>query len=271
MEQWLETIGVFAIAALGMLLGHIASRSGVFSRTAALIIPFLIIGLVLAGRVPDLVYRWPQLYPPAAGRVRFVLLVFAVTLGLSAPLAQLTRPSIRMLTCVIMALYVSALTILPFVAPAAVQAQMAAIHTTFDADGVCRQSKPFTCGPAAAATGLRQLGFDADEGALAVAARTSPVIGTSSWTLYLAVRNHYEPLGLLCSFGMFDSLAAIPRDAVFLAVMREASFGDHCVAVLDITDNHVRVADPAAGLLHVPTADFLHNWRGSGIILRRPI
>lgn len=271
MEQWLETIGVFAIAAVGMLLGHIASRSGTFSRTAALIIPFLIIGLVLAGRFPDLVYRWPQLYPPAAGRVRFVLLVFAVTLGLSAPLAQLTRPAIRLLTCVIMALYVSALTILPFVAPAAVQGQLAALDTTFDADGVCRQSQPFTCGPAAAATALRRLGFDADEGALAVAARTSPAIGTSPWTLYLAVRNHYEPLGLLYSFGMYDSLAAIPRDAVFLAMMRDSFYGDHCVAVLDITANHILVADPAEGLQYVPTADFLLNWRRSGILLRRPI
>lgn len=271
MDLWLETIGVFAIAALGMLLGHIASRCGPFSRTAALVITFLLVGLVLAGRFPEMVYRWPELYPLAAGRVRFVLLVFAVTLGLSAPLAQLTRPSSRMATCVIMALYISALTILPFLAPAAVQNQLASLITQFDADGVCRQTQPFTCGPAAAVTGLRQLGFDADEGTLAVASRTSPLVGTSAWTLFLAVRNQYEPQGLLCSFGMFDTLDAIPRDAVMLAVMHDSAFSDHCVVVIDITDKNVVIADPAEGLLRIPAADFLRAWRNCGVILRKPV
>lgn len=271
MELWLETIGVFTLAALGMLLGHIASRSGSFSRTAVLLITFLLMGLILAGRFPALVFRWPQLYPLAAGRVRFVLLILAVTLGLTAPLAQLTRPSVRMVTCVIMALFVSALTILPFLGPAVVQDQLKTLQACFDNDGVCRQTQPFTCGAAAAVTGLRQLGIEADEGSLAVSARTSPVIGASSWTLYLAIRDRYAPQGLLCSFGMFDSIEAVPRDAVMLAVMRNLRFSDHCVVVIDITDKYTVIADPAEGLLRISTAAFLQSWRNCGIILRRPL
>jgi hypothetical protein len=271
MDLWLETIGVYALAALGMLLGHIASRSGPFSRTAALVITFLLVGLVLAGRFPDAVYRWPVLYPLAAGRVRFVLLVFAVTLGLSTPLAQISRPSIRLLTCVIMALYVSALTILPFLGPAATQDKLMSLKTVFDADGVCRQTQPFTCGAAAAVTGLRQLGIEADEGALAVASRTSPVIGASPWTLYLALCERYAVQGLLCSFGVFERLDEVPRDAVLLAVMRDSVYGDHCVAVLDMTDTCVIIADPAEGLVRVPAAKFLRSWRHCGIVLRRPV
>ena len=270
MDLWLETIGVFVLAAIGMFLGTLASRSGTVSRTAALTITFLLVGLVLAGRFPALLYRWPMLYPLAAGRVRFVLLVFAVTLGLSTPLAQLTRPSIRMITCILMALFVSALVILPFLGPAVVQDQLAALRTCFDADGVCRQTQPFTCGPAAAVTGLRQLGIKADEGLLAVSARTGPIIGTSPWTLYLTLRDQYQSKGLICSFGMFDSLEDVPLDAVLLAIMQDSAFGDHCVAVLDITRKAVIVADPALGLLTVPTAQFLQSWRGCGILLRRP-
>jgi hypothetical protein len=271
MDLWLETIGVYELAALGMLLGHIASRSGAFSRTAALTITFLLVALVVAGRFPDAVYRWPALYPLAAGRVRFVLLIFAVTLGLSAPLALMTRPAVRLLTCVIMALYVSALTILPFLGPAATQDKLMSLKTTFDADGVCRQTQPFTCGAAAAVTGLRQLGIDADEGALAVAARTSPVIGASPWTMHLALRDRYAAQGLLCSFGFFGSLDEVPRDAVLLAVMRDSVYGDHCVAVLDMTDTCVIIADPAEGLLRIPAAQFLRSWRHCGIVLRRPM
>jgi hypothetical protein len=225
----------------------------------------------MAGRFPEVVYRWPVLCPLAAGRVRFVLLVFAVTLGLSTPLAQLTRPSVRLITCGILALYISALTILPFLGPAAVQSQLASLTTRFDADGVCRQTQPFTCGAAAAVTGLRQLGLTADEGTLAVAARTSPIIGASAWTLYLAILKQYQPQGLLCSFGMFDTLDAIPKDAVLLAVMRSSAFSDHCVAVLDFTDKEVVIADPATGLMRIPTAQFLRSWRNCGIVLRRPV
>ena len=271
MDLWLETIGVYALAAAGMLTGHIASRSGVFSRTAALTITFLLVALVLAGRFPDAVYRWPVLYPLAAGRVRFVLLVFAVALGLSTPLAHMTRPSIRLLTCVIMALYISALTILPFLGPAAAQDKLMSLKTTFDADGVCRQTQPFTCGAAAAVTGLRQLGIEADEGVLAVAARTSPIIGASPWTLYLCLRERYAAQGLLCSFGVFETLDEVPRDAVLLAVMRDNALNDHCVAVVDMTDKYVIVADPAEGLVRIPTVPFLQAWRNCGIVLRRPM
>lgn len=270
MDLWLETFGVYALAAAGMLAGHIASRSGALSRTAALTITFLLVALVLAGRFPEAVDRWPVLYPLAAGRVRFVLLVFAVTLGLSTPLAHMTRPAVRLLTCVIMALYVSALTILPFLGPAATQDKLLSLKTIFDADGVCRQTQPFTCGAAAAVTGLRQLGLDADEGTLAVASRTSPVIGASPWTLYLALHRQYADRGLLCSFGIFGSLDEVPRDAVLLAVMRDSVYGDHCVAVLDMTAACVIVADPAEGLVRVPAAQFLRSWRNCGIVLRRP-
>lgn len=271
MDLWLETIGVFGIAAVGMALGHWASRSGVFSRTSALVITFALVGLVLLGHFPSLVQRWPVFYPLAAGRVRFVLLAFAVTLGLSTPLAQLTRPTVRMLTCVIMALYVAALTILPFVGPAAVQGQLAELQTEWDTDGVCRQTLPFTCAAAAATTALDRLGIAAEKGELAVAVRTSPVIGASVWTLYRVLRQRYEPQGVSFSFVLFDTLEAVPHDGVMLAVMRDSVLGDHCVAVLEVSAHEVVIADPARGRVRLSTAEFLRTWRGSGIVLRKPL
>ncbi len=270
MLLWLETLGVFVIAAAGILLGSLASRRGAVPRTAAMLITFLLVALTLLGRMDALAHHWPPLYALAAGRGRFVLLVFAITLGLTTPLEQLTRPGVRMAACIVMALFIAALTIVPFVAPAAVQRQLAAMPAQWDADGVCRQGQPFTCGAAAAATALRQLGFDADHGALAVDARTSPLIGVSPWTLYQAIRMRYQPQGLECSFGFFDCPAQIPHGAFLLAVMRDSLWGDHCVAVLQITPTEVLLADPAVGLCRISHAQFVSQWRHCGIVLRRP-
>jgi predicted double-glycine peptidase len=53
-------------------------------------------------------------------------------------------------------------------------------------------------------------------------------------------------------------------------VVRDSAWNDHCVAVLEITHANVLIADPAEGLVRIPTAQFLSAWRGCGIILRRP-
>jgi hypothetical protein len=54
--------------------------------------------------------------------------------------------------------------IVPFLAPAFNRGYLAGLKTRIDADGVCRQSSEYTCGPAAAVTALRKLGLPAEEG-----------------------------------------------------------------------------------------------------------
>jgi hypothetical protein len=148
-------------------------------------VSFAVVGLILLSRQGVLWETLPVLRPIAASRLRFVLLAFAVTLGLTAPLTQLRSYASRFITCLIMSFFIAILISFPFLGPALIQSDLAASQTRIDIDGVCRQSQPFTCGPAAAVTALNRFGVQASEGNLAMAAHTSPVIGTSPWDLYI--------------------------------------------------------------------------------------
>jgi hypothetical protein len=113
-------------------------------------VSFAVVGLILLSRQGVLWETLPVLRPIAASRLRFVLLAFAVTLGLTAPLTQLRSYASRFITCLIMSFFIAILISFPFLGPALIQSDLAASQTRIDIDGVCRQSQPFTCGPAAA-------------------------------------------------------------------------------------------------------------------------
>ncbi len=271
MSLWLETIGILAVAACGLFAGRWSSKHSPTARIMAMAAAFGIILLILLARLSVLWPYLPPLRPIAAGRLRFILLTFAVTIGLTAPLSQLRSIISRFTTCVLMSIFIAILITLPFMGPALVQGDLSCIPTQIDVDGVCRQSQPFTCGPAAAVTALKYFGMDTTEGQLAVAARTSPVIGTSPWNLYRVLKDNYSSQGLRCRFSYLDSLDAIPADSVTLVVVRDATMLDHCVAVMSYTDETVTVADPMEGLVYIPRIQFAQQWRNCGIILQRSL
>lgn len=270
-ELWLETIWIVLVAIGGLLVGRWASRHSSTARLTAMAISFGIIGLILLARQSALWNILPPLRPVAAGRLRFFLLAFTVTVGLTAPLSQLHSMISRFATCVIMSIFMAILITLPFMGPALIQRDLSAIPTRLDVDGVCLQSQSFTCGPAAAVTALHRLGLDATEGQLAIASRTSPIIGTSPWNLYQAVKSGYADTDLRCSFRYLDSLDAVPDGSIVLVVVKDAVLTDHCVAVLSHTNQTVTLADPMEGLVNVPRAQFAQQWRRCGIILQRPL
>lgn len=270
MGLWLETIGIFAVAMCGLLAGRYASRRPV-TRGCAMVAAFATIGLVLLARQSILWDTVPGLCPISAGRLRFVLLSFAVTLGLTTPLSQLRSFISRFVTCVIMSVFIAILVTLPFMGPALVQKDLSGLQTRIDVDGVCRQTQPFTCGPAAAVTALNHFGLKGDEGQLAVASRTSPVIGTSPWTLCHVLKETYAPMGLQCNFRHLGSLEQIPADSIVLTVLKDSVLADHCVAILDFNEQFVTIADPMDGLVHVPRPYFMQQWRNCGIIMQRTL
>ncbi len=270
MGLWLETIGIFIVALCGLLAGRYASRRPV-TRGCAMAAAFVIVTLILLARQSILWNTIPGLCPVSAGRLRFVLLAFAVTLGLTAPLGQLRSFISRFATCVIMSVFITILVTLPFMGPALVQEDLSSLQTRFDSDGVCRQSQPFTCGPAAAVTALSHFGFSAEEGQLAVASRTSPIIGTSPWTLCRVLKETYEPKGLQCDFRHLGSLEQIPTDSIVLTILKDAILTDHCVAILAFNAQTVTIADPVEGLITVPRPLFSQQWRNCGIILQRTL
>ena len=236
-----------------------------------MVFSFGIVGLILLARLSVLWEYLPPLRPISAGRLRFVLLIFAVTVGLTAPLTQLQSYVSRFVTCLVMSVIIAVLVTLPFMGPALVQQDLSETVTRLDIDGVCRQSQSFTCGPAAAVTALKHFGVDATEGQLAVAARTSPVIGTSPWNLYQVLKDNYTSQGLRCRFSYLDSLDAIPDNSIALVVVKDAVLTDHCVAVMAYNDQTVTIADPMEGLIYVPRLQFIKQWRRCGIILQRPL
>jgi predicted double-glycine peptidase len=266
---WLETFGILLIAIIGIVLGRWASRCSTSARIFAMSLSFVVVGLILLSRLGGLWDAAPLLRPIAASRLRFVLLAFAVTLGLTAPLTQLRSYASRLITCLVMSFFIAILISFPFLGPALIQSDLANSQTRFDMDGVCRQSQPFTCGPAAAVTALNRFGVQASEGDLAMAAHTSPVIGTSPWDLYTTLKSDYAHAGVEYSFLHMRSIDQLPTDAVLLAVVRDAPATDHCVAVLAVNENTVTVADPMAGLVHMPRSSFSRLWRNCGILLKR--
>ena len=271
MELWLETLGILLIAIVGFVLGRWAAGRSTHARIFAMCASFAVVGLVLLARQGRLWGTFPLLCPIVASRLRFVLLAFAVTLGLTAPLGQLRSALSRFVTCAVMAVFIAILISFPFVGPAMIQSDLVGMENRIDTDGVCRQSQPFTCGPAAAVTALNQLGLDAAEGELARRSRTSPVIGTSPWELYHTLKSDYADRGLECSFLYMNSIDQLPPNAILLAVVRDAPVTDHCVAVLAVQENTVTVADPMAGLVHIPRDSFTQLWRNCGILLQRAL
>jgi predicted double-glycine peptidase len=271
MILWLETGGILLIAAAGVVLGTWASLTSTRARLFAMTTAFAVVGLILLARQSSLWELFPFLCPIAASRLRFTLLAFAVTLGLTAPLVQLRSFISRFVTCVIMSVFITILVSLPFLGPAMIQRDLSAVQTRFDMDGVCRQTQPFTCGPAAAVTALNRLGVQAAEGELALQSRTSPIIGTSPWNLYQTLKTNYKSEGIECSFLHLSSIDQLAPDAILLAVVRDAPTTDHCVAVLGVGENTVTVADPVAGLVYIPRDSFNHLWRNCGILLHRPL
>lgn len=271
MSLWMETIGILAVAACGLWAGAWASKHSSAARITAMAISLVIVGIILLSRLSILWQVLPTLCPIAAGRLRFVLLAFAVTVGLTSPLTQLRNMLSRFVTCLVMSFIIAVLITLPFMGPALVQQDLSSTPTRMDIDGVCRQSLSFTCGPAAAVTALKHFGMNATEGQLAVAARTSPVIGTSPWELYRAIKANYASQGLRCRFSYLDSLDAIPDDSIALVVIKNALLTDHCVAVMTYNERTVTIADPVEGLVRIPRVQFTRQWRHCGIILQRPL
>jgi predicted double-glycine peptidase len=265
----LETLGVVLTALAGLFIGRWASKRSSAARIVAMLVAFAVIGLILLARQGQLWSTFPMLCVVSASRIRFVLLAFAVTLGLTTPLSQLHSNISRFVTCLIMTAFIGVLISLPFIGPMVISRQLASTPNRIDVDGVCIQSRPFTCGPAAAVTALNHFGFEAAEGQLASDARTAPLIGTSPWNLYRALKSNYAGQGLDCSLEYFDSLDQMPAGAVMLAVVRDTAATDHCVAVMSMDAQTVSIADPMEGLVSMPRWRFIQQWRNCGIIMQR--
>jgi predicted double-glycine peptidase len=269
MNPWLETLCVILVALGGIWLGKKASRlpSPLWIYTLGL--PICLLSLLIVASSTSLLDLTRPLFFITAGRTKYVILSFAITFGLITPLSRLPYKVERAAVWVLMLLFVTGFSVLPFLVPALISDNLAGIETRVDADGICYQSTSYTCGPAAAVTALRKLGFPAQEGEIAVLARTNPLTGTLLWTLYSALKQRYADQGLQCRFRTFDSIAQLRNAGITLVSVREATLLDHCVAVLAVSDTLVTIADPATGIEVLSHGQFERKWHSCGIVVGR--
>lgn len=271
MSAWIETLGVILISILGTGFGVFFSGLRRPCWVWGYIIPVFLVSILLVTKFMTSLAFLPLFYLISAGRLKFVILSFAVTMGLTTPLSRLSHRYERIAVCVMMLGIVFWFCIMPFLVPAFIKDDLLALDTNFDSEGVAYQSTSYTCAPAAAATALRQLGFPADEGELAILAHTSPVAGTLPYTLEQALRERYGKEGLRSRYRHFRSVSQLEDSGLILAVIKDTLLTDHCVAVLDVSDNIVTIADPVIGKRRISRKRFEKIWRHTGIVLKREI
>ena len=269
MNPWLETFCVILVAIAGIFAGKKASRLPNPLWSYVLIIPVLMLALLILSSCTSLLDQTRQLSFITAGRTKYVLLSFAITMGLTTPMSRLPYKIERIFVSFLMLIFVTCFAILPFLMPALVKNDLSSIETRFGEDGICYQSKKYTCGPAAAVTALKKLGLNAHEGEIAVLARTNPFSGTMLWTLYSALKNRYRDQGIQCRFRTFDSIKQLRNAGITLVSIKEATLLDHCVAVLDVSDSLVTIADPVTGMEILSHQQFAQKWHFSGIVINR--
>jgi len=269
MNPWLETTGVVLIAVFGVFAGRVFSRFRKPYWVLGYILPGLLIAMLAMLRFNNTLYFISPFSWIAAGRVRYVVLSLTVSMGLTVPLSRLPYKFEKLIVCLLMAGFVTWFSVLPFLMPALMKERLSNLQTKFDKNGICRQTTDYTCGPAAAVTALGKLGLTAEEGELAVLSYSSPVTGTLPSCLSSALQDRYSAEGLSCRYRRFDSISQLKNAGITLALVREAFLMDHCLAVLEVTDDAVTVADPVTGTRLMPYEQFEKIWRFCGIVLQR--
>ena len=266
----LEALGAILVALCGVGVGYVFSRLRhpwwLLGYAPSLV---LLLAVGLARNISHIEFTWPFSWA-MTGRREFIILALAATsvLSTTAPRLKLGRRA-RVLLVILLGLIIMRLTA-PFVLPAFLQKHLAELETTFDNDGVCIQSTFYTCGPAAAVTALRRLGLAAEEGEIAVLARSNSVSGTAPDMLCMALRRRYAGEGLSCRYRPFRSLAELEHeDGALIAVIKYKFLVDHYVTVLEVAGEQIRIGDPLVGSRWLTRREFQHAWRWVAVVLKR--
>lgn len=269
MNPWLETTGVILVALLGAFFGRLFSSLRKPYWLWGYFLPFLLIAMLLMARLNNALAFIPPFSWITMGRTRFIILALSVTMGLSTPLSRLPRRFEKVIICFLMAVVVAWFSVSPFLVPVLIKEKLLNIQTKLNAEGICYQSTDYTCGPAAAVTALGKLGLSADEGEIAVLSYSSPVAGTLPTCLSSALTERYGTEGLKCQYRYFDSIEQLRDAGITLAVVKVGFLSSHCVAVLDVSDDMVTIADPVLGRNLMSYEQFENVWEFAGIVMER--
>jgi Peptidase C39 family len=146
--------------------------------------------------------------------------------------------------------------LIPFIKPILQPLDMSAL-TDKCAGRVCLQSSYATCGPASAATLLREYGKAVTERELATASYTYAG-GTEIWYLARAIRQR----GFEAGFVLSDSIFPFPS----IAGVRMG--GGHFIAIEKATEKAVTFVDPLTGESTVAPIELRARYRFTGLFLQ---
>lgn len=268
MNFWQELIVLLSFAFAGIYIGERAAHTKGKLWILGSLFSVALLSLLAADRFfcfLTFVYPFTILL---AGRFRFIIVAFAVTVGLTPMISRLNFLYQKVFLTVVMIASVIWFSVLPFVMPVMMKGRLLSLPTIINADGVCFQSTDYTCAPAAAVTALGKLGFNAHEGEIAFLSYTNPITGTFPVCLESAIQSRYASLGLDCHYRRFNSIEDLKDAGLTIVVVKSTFLWDHCIVVLDVDDRYVYLADPVLGKVRVTRWQFERIWRFTGIALK---
>jgi Peptidase C39 family len=269
MGPWVESLGVLILGALGALAGAWFSRVRWPWWLMGYLVALSLVLLYDAGTHFPYIGAVPPISWMLTCRKKYAIIGLIAAMALTTPLMKLPRRRDRWSVGALAACIVLFVSVWPFLAPAFNRTYLAGLVTSMDDNGICRQSTDYTCGPAAAVTALRKLGFAAEEGQIAIHAYTSSAIGTPPDILAETLQEHYGKQGLVAEYRVFGDINELKNAGLTLAVIKFNLLLDHYVTVLEVRDDVVVIGDPLSGLETMSRTEFAAKWRYEGVVLAR--
>jgi len=147
--------------------------------------------------------------------------------------------------------------------------ELAGLPPQVDGDGVYLQTTGYTCGPAALATVLNAYGIKDSEGGIALATGCNSYSGTRSLDLVNYINSRYG-YALSARYLYVDEIESlIKMNGIFIAEVRASAFTDHFVAIMNVTEDTLTVADPAYGKFETKIDGFAREWRHKIIVVQK--
>ena len=271
MRPWFESIGVIILALLGITLGLLTGKIKKRLWLLGYLLPLILIVMIALTRN---IY-WLGFHQPfswiCAGRREFVIFSFSIPMLFGTLIPRLSKKIDKIMIGILVVAASLSFFVIPFISPIIIRRTLENLETVFLDNGICIQTTDYTCGPAATVNALSQLGIKADEGELAILAYTTPYTGTSDDLLVDAIEKRYGPEGIRCEYRYFKSINELKGNCPVIAVTKFSFLIDHYIAVLEVTDDNVIIANPTTGKEKLTYEEFKYRWRCVGIVVKKEI
>jgi uncharacterized protein len=254
-----------AAVILGVFLGRLSGHKWISGFCAGML---LLLAVNLPKFIPSLINaRFFQLI--LGNGIDAMLIGIAGIISVVPCLPKLSGQRTKYLVVGFLCISLIRTSILPATCSYLNRDELTALSPQVDKDGVYLQTTRYTCGPAAMATVLNAFGINDSEGDIALATGCNSYSGTRSLDLVKYVNSKYGAQ-LEAEYKYVNGMESLKKmDGIFIAEVRASAFTDHFVAIMDINENSLTLADPSFGQIEAKTDSFLKEWRHKVIVVRK--